>query len=352
MTASVAGRFSAVPRRQSTLASPDTAAVFESLGVAALRASVIHVDTMACESSWRITTSGEPDERSADTPSDSGFPTAMATIAYHNRNASNQTVKRRLDACRWGFAWRVGDKQVAVADVSYRSPHQEPSDADAALMRRLCNAGLQTTAKDAAHRSTLAEPSQAQAAELPAKPPAPRAVPDYVPGWLPARIALGFLLPVYLLAAGLLWAVQHRADMGSDAARLQARAHQTVQQRLGTTLAGGDYGEVQAELDNFAALKHFDSALVIGTRNRVVAMTGAPAGIRIGEVAAAESLAGSLALPLTGPAGELVGTVNLWGSAVAQSLNRAPWILGTLLVCLAVTVTAGWYVLFMRGKTR
>ena len=265
---------SSQPDFSSTLPFPpaseeDKAHVFGALGVEAVRASMVDVESMECESSWRITESGgQPED--TEHVADSGFPTAMATIVHLNHASGDDTVTRKLDARRWAFAWRIDDRHVAVAEASYRTPRSEQSDADTKLVRMICDTGIRSGRFEAADAVNERMPEAA--------PAAGRGVAATMAGLLPPgrkRLIAVVLLALYLVAAGVLYAIrQHTGELQAEAAQLQAQADSMMLQRLSGSLANGDYGEVQAELDEFSAARYFTGAVVTNARGRAVALAG------------------------------------------------------------------------------
>ncbi|HZF80446.1 MAG TPA: hypothetical protein VEZ89_11725, partial [Rubrivivax sp.] len=307
--------------------------VFGALGVEEVCASMVDTDSMTFESCWRITVHGGVMRVTPAQGPESSFPAAMATIVHLNHLPGEQIVTRKLDPCRWVFAWRIDDRRVAVAEANYREPRNEQTDADSSLMRLLCDSGMQTGQLETAeavndHSSTLppakrptgkathttgaahagptttstaprtaGAPAMAvmRTASIPVVPTAPnstvasrrRAKPDRawpandMPPAAPAASVWSYrmlVLAVFSVYAGIaaLVALSHRDStvLQAEAARLQARADATMRQRVDETLASGDYGEVQFELDRLAALKHFNGAAVTNARGRTVAVAG------------------------------------------------------------------------------
>jgi hypothetical protein len=149
------------------------------------------------------------------------------------------------------------------------------------------------------------------------------------------------VLSVYAGMA-ILVALSHRdsAALQAEAARLQARADATMRERVDDTLARGDYGEVQFELDRFSALKHFNGAAVTNARGRTVAVAGEVPNARMGSVLPPEVVATGRSMPLASTGGEAQLVVwDLERLQVRTPLASSTLVLG-LGVCAAATVAA------------
>jgi len=337
---------------------------FGPLGVEEVCASMVDTDSMTFESCWRITHRGGVIRVSPAQGPQGSFPAAMATIVHLNHLPGEQIVARKLDPCRWVFAWRIDERRVAVAEANYREPRNEQTDADGALMRLICDTGIRTgqleTAEAVNDHSTTLPPAQRpperaarvtsaphaepatptpaprtvgapamavmRTASIPVVPSAPQSTPasrqrarpdrpaaptNDIPPPAPAASVWShrmLALAVFSVYAGMaaLVALSHRDStvLQAEAARLQARADATMRQRVDETLASGDYGEVQFELDRLAALKHFNAAAVTNARGRTVAIAGEVPDVRMGNVLPPDVAATGRALPLPTVGGE------------------------------------------------
>ena len=145
-----------------------------------------------------------------------------------------------------------------------------------------------------------------------------------------------------LALAGILYALLHAsASLRLESAQLQAKADATMTQMVGKALAEGDYGEVQAELASFAALKYFESALVVNKRGRVIAATGPIHGIRMGDPLAAGVAGNARVVELNDNAGR-IGQLLVWHSAAQDETGAGgKWLAGTaMLVVVGAAATA------------
>ena len=120
----------------------DLALLFGAFGVQTLRASLVEVGSMHCTHAWHITEAGGMVEAPGDGDVDSAFASAMATIIHLNPAGTEQTLTRKLDPQCWAFAWPVDQHHVAVVEAHYRLTRSDQGDADAALVRHVCDAGM------------------------------------------------------------------------------------------------------------------------------------------------------------------------------------------------------------------
>ncbi len=105
---------------------------------------------------------------------------------------------------------------------------------------------------------------------------------------LPALLVLAAITAVLALLGAVFSvpALKEQAQSRADvAARWQQVASDALAQRLAITLSHGDYGEVQTELDLFAALGQFRTAVVTNERGQVIALLAAPLEVRVGSPA-------------------------------------------------------------------
>ena len=262
----------------------DMALMFSQIGVASLRASVVDMDSMAFQSAWSITERGEMGEDLLGRGLDSTFPAAMATIAQMGVAPPEQTVVRKLNPRHWAFAWRIDERLVAVAEARYRDQRDMMSPADTALVRLICDTGI---------RAGHTEGSRGRAQTADGSPDRPQlAWPEFgaaaPQGGLMARLGV-LMMAVSALAA--LWmallvvpkARDEALALQAELTRLHDMGNKSMLGTLATTLASGDYGEVQAALTGFGALGYFQGAVVTNSRQRVVAVVGAAPDARIGD---------------------------------------------------------------------
>ena len=316
------------------------------LGLQSLRATVVDMDTLAEEGRWLLL--GEPEadavpSGAAQLPPDSAFPTASVTAARLAASAIDETVVQRMSPRRWGLAWRVDDRRVVLAVAHFLEGRVVLEPADTALVRLVCDAGLQPGAVPQSQVSSSLGATDARGA-APSWPTVERRQPG-LRRWLAAP-ALGLLL-LGGMAAGwqALVAVPDLTAQelahASELARLRLMADRTVTRSTTVALASGDYGEVQVALSGFAALGYFEHAVVTNAQQRVVALVGSASGARIGDALSDEPGEGAHVLELmqgTDVVGRLVVYRPRAGADLAghSALQRLPWMATGGLVALAL----------------
>lgn len=330
--------------------------LFGTFGVQNLRATLVDLGSMRCTHAWHITEAGEMLEAASDHEPDRSLPAAMATIVKLSPAGPEQTQTRQLDPLCWAFAWPVEAQHVAVVEARYRIARSAYGDADVALVRQVCAAGVQAAlastegvAPGDATRLASSSVERAQtdgrrngaALHARALGVLPTAIAARSPGlsiW--PRIspyAVFAVLALGLLLAGILYALlQSATSLRTESALLQAKADATMKQMVGKTLDEGDYGEVQTELASFAALKYFESALVTNARGRVIAAAGPIQGIRMGDPLAAEVVGGARVIELNEKSSRH-GQLWLWES----SMRDAPGFLGRWTAAKALLIAFG-----------
>ena len=346
---------------------------FDALGVESMRASLIDLESMHCTHAWHVTEAGETIEDPSDSETDRSLPTAMATIVELTPAGMAQTQTRRLDPLSWAFAWLIEGRQVVVVEVLYRMARSDHSAADVARIRQFCDAGLReamTPAAGAALDLDLRSASSIGALALPddrsestmipahaSKPVAAASAihPRSARSWLgvPQPVVLT-VLALGLLLVGILWALlQSATSLRTESAHLQAKADATMKQRVGKALAEGDYGEVQAELAQFAALKYFDSALVTNARGRVIAAVGSVQGMRMGDPLAAGVAVGSRVIELNDTTGRK-GQLLVWEQTAlaATALGGTGLSRNALLIAAGTTAAAAAAALLWQRRQR
>ena len=309
------------PAASNALLPQEVALAFRREGLAAIHASSFDAEWMICESSWAITKDGSVQ----DSERDLDFAPAMVTIVRLDPLGARQTLTRQLAPQRWAFGWRVDEHRVVVAEARYRAAHGAPSDADVALVRRLCDGHVRSVSRTDAPNDEMAmlpgtasdrlPPSGVQGREAQERRPAVESATPATPAPRPGRKR--WLLPglcALAVAAGGLGYVQWQrsATLASEARRLQALSEATLAQSIAAALERGDYGELQSELDRFEALPYFDVAVVANARGRVVAKSEKARDVRIGEVLKPESVAGSRAIDLPGGSAQGPGRLYVW----------------------------------------
>ena len=339
--------------------SREVAELMEQLDVLAMRTSLIDLESMDCRSSWNIRFDDAQAEDSAERAHDSTFHNSMATIIHLNKVPAGQTLSRMLRPQRWAFAWRIDERCVAVTEACYRTPRAEQRAGDPELVRLICDAGI---------RAGIFESSEAmndRSTEIPRESERPAGGARTPPGGLeeipettgggasqPNRTGTGTgaryphgalaLLVGGLLSAALLMASHHNATAThAEAVRLQTQAENTMTQRLTNVLSNGDYGEVQAELDSFAALKYFDGGVVTNVRQRAVAIVGDFTGIRIGDPVPATVERSARVFDLGGAGSAAKGQLLTWGASGPRTVSytsQRTVLAGGLVVCMTAVV--------------
>ena len=364
----------------------EVAFAFGPLGVETVRTLTVDTESMAFESCWRITEKGGSIEAFPALDPEGGFPTAMATIVHLTHSPSEHIITRKVDPWRWVFAWRIDARRVAVAEANYRVPRSEQTEADGALMRLICDAGIRAgrlnTAEAVNDHSSLPAPvdigvADHACAESGASATAPTTAPSLAvmraggipfvrppadshrqeerrrpaadggstrpagPRWSHRMLGLAVLVVFVGMAALIGQAQRNSGALHAEASRLQVLSDTTMQQRVGDTLALGDYGEVQVELDRLSILKHFNGAVVTNSRGRAVAMAGEVRDVRMGDLVAAEVAATARPLPLAaaGSGAHLL----VWDVEQAQSsgsLASSSMLVLGLGVCVVAVIAA------------
>ena len=347
----------------------DLALLFGAFGVQTLRASLVEVGSMHCTHAWHITEAGGMVEAPGDGDVDSAFASAMATIIHLNPAGAEQTLTRKLDPQCWAFAWPVDEHHVAVVEAHYRLTRSDQGDADAALVRHVCDAGMRAASGAAAttdvdddndvRPSTSAvvrlvppagRPQNATIASVAAFPAILARVPDPAPqaatgrrlrlsAWLKDRQRVVYAaLALGLAAAAILFALlQHASALRKESARLQAQVDATMTQTVAKTLGEGDYGEVQAELAAFAALNYFERAVVTNARGRVIASVGPFQGVRMGDPLAPAVVASAHVIELDTRTGR-VGQLLVWGHPAPDAPGQSGLAIAAVLAALGAAV--------------
>ena len=357
------------------------ASALRPMGVAEVSACIIDTDDDRVEGCWTITEQGTAATDLPPPDAEHGPHAAMATIVKLNSEAPfDAIVTRQLDPCRWVLAWRVDLHRVGVAVARFHDPVDRLGEADTRLMRMICDTGMRSPDSEAGESGaedvdidllhsraraldtdgTIVAAVGAGALTAPSSSVAPSQV-SVSHGAAPRvrrppgvrstqrRAAFG-LLALYAVVAVSVAALDYHTDrVLVEFERVQSLADATLLQRLGDSLAAGDYGEVQAEVDKFEALDYFGAAVVVNARGLVVAKSGMARDVRMGDPVSTEAATGARQLDL-GAAGAPKGSlVLLWaanGATTAddQALADAQaWVpaLGVA-ICAAATAAVGW----------
>lgn len=325
----------------------DASRSMRQLGIRFLRAAVVEASSMAVQASWALNSGLEASDEPAEKAQDSVFPGAAAVVARLDGATPDQTVTHKLSPRRWAFVWRFDERMAIIAELHFAERRDEVAAADVEFVRLLCSAHI---------RANQAPASTAAAAEStgPVWPQVDRrrrTRPS--PGsWLSFGLSvLATLCCVWLAAVGLPHVTELSAQQEARAKQLGRIANDTLVQMLGNALSTGDYGEVQNELTQFAALGYFDLAVVTNARGRVVALTGTPEGVRVGDPPPAEFAAKVPPRPLsvgTERYGELYATVQ--APSTGGSTVSLRWLV--LLACAASAGAATFMALRLAHQLR
>ncbi len=334
----------------------DMALMFSQIGIMSLRASVVDMESMAFHPAWSISDRGEVAEDPMSRGLDSAFPAAMATIAQMGVSSPEHTVVRKLSPRHWAFAWRIDDHHVAVAEARYRDQRDMQTEADTALVRLICDNGIRAGQADGAagmgRHAQLGSGDPADAPQL-QWPGKDRRQRGGLAGISPLHLVLvlvSAMLALWLAAVAIPWARSDAVALQAELTRMHDMSNGSMTQILATTLATGDYGEVQAALSSFATLGYFQGAAVTNARQRIISMSGAVKDARMGDPVPAALLASASVVDLS-IGTERYGQLLTWGTSPPASSNQGFLVLlvSAVLVCLSTAVAA---VLLMRRQRR
>ena len=334
-----------LPDDESSTPVPDLARLFRPLGIQFIRVSVVDAPTLATEISWSISDAGEVNENASDRPLDSIFPGAAAGMAeLVAATDSDRTLTQRLSPGRWVFAWPLDARRAVVAEAQYRERHDEATDADIAVVRLICSAGLR---RDVSAPETGA-------------PPATTLVWPQVDRRARARLsrvsqAAAVLALLAAVSAGWLalyaapQTASRLAGASKQVAELRGRSDATLTNWLSAAMATGDYGEAQSELTQFRSMGYFESAVVVNPKGRVVALEGSIERMRIGAEPTAEYLAAARPLELAfGSVGQ--GQLLMMAPGTAPPVGTAGLHVFAWLACAASLATFALIALRLRHR--
>lgn len=260
----------------------DLTLMFRPLGVEACRAFAMDLESLECRAAWLISERGEVTDDSPERSLDSAFPGATSVIGQLVALDREETVVHKLGPRRWAFAWRVDRRSGVVAETRYRDVREPPSEIDAALIRLICDAGMRMGESSAAAPQEGHRELDWPAPEAPPSTP-PAAQPASSSIWLGAALlAIIGLLSLWIGLVTIPQARDSAAALQAQVAQLRTMSEQTMQRNLVTTLAGGDYGEVQEVLTGYATLGYFHGAIVTNPRHKVVSLAGQAPGLTVG----------------------------------------------------------------------
>lgn len=323
----------------------DIARSFHQLGVAAFRASIVDIDSLAFQAAWTISEHGEVADSPVDPPLDQSFPAATAAISLLAEAPDDQTLVHRLSPRRWGLAWRLDDQRVVLAEVRFHERRDAVSEADKALLRLVCGTAMQPQgggSLDATPPDGLVWPRPGTSAQAP------------TPGlaWLGLGLmVIGALLATWLAVAIVPELRRNAAARETQYTQLRALLDKTLVRGVATALATGDYGDVQTALGSFAALGYFDSAAVLNPRQRVVALSGATDPLRIGDEVPPQVRGSAQVIELVLGA-ERLGQLLILPAPAAPAAGGLPRHLEPLLGGAALAAVAGALVSLLAWRRR
>ncbi|NUZ04761.1 hypothetical protein [Piscinibacter koreensis] len=338
------------------------------LGIKTLQVSLIDLAARTCDKRWNINELGKSALVADDGSFDPSLPTVMGSIAQLEHTPATGILSRQLGPRLWAFAWRVDAHRVVVTEAYFRLAHAGLPESDARLLRSICNGGLQ-----------LPVPTDTAPGDLPAAPAniagsgaaqrtrptpldplavAPASAAADTPNRRRTPLRIGMLVLVVLcLAAAAIFGTALRGLHASEreVLRLRGQADAVMSMRLGEVLRGGDYGEVQAELEAFAALKYFERAIVTNAQHRVIAVVGPIEGVRIGNGVPGGVVGGARVLALTG-AGQTSGPeLMVWDAEAARGngwVSQRTGLIGGLVLSVVAAAAALWMLLRHRRSDR
>jgi hypothetical protein len=254
----------------------DTRQVFQQMGLQTLRVSLLQRGSLDALSSCLVGERGEVQSADVHRHVDSVFPGGAAHLEELLNRLDSFTSVRKLSPRHWLLAWRLQDGHSVVADAKFLDKRDVLSDADATIIRLVCNTSFGRLGEDLGAGGTAASSTQVW-------PHVDRrkAAAAARPAWL----SLALLSLVALCSAWLLFFSLPQAQRSAQAqqAEFSRLRDGTLTRGLSATLATGDYGEVQLALQNYLDLGQFQSAVVSNDKQRLIAIAGNVKNQRIGE---------------------------------------------------------------------
>lgn len=347
-------------------ANGDVELAFGPNGLESVRAWVVNTTSMQCDTVWHITEAGQWPETCIGGEIDGGCSTAMATIVHLTHSSGEGTVARQIDALRWVYAWRVDDEHVAVAEATYNVPHPERTGPDIELMRTVCEgfvcgpevAGRPRFAATPSKPAMATSPGGVDGATTPCLAPFTATVPESAFSSLSAdrpprqsaleqpvyRAAVVALMALYAVVALVLYlSHRHASALYGEALLFQSRAEIGMLAQLSDRLSGGDYGEVQSELQSFATRQHFKAAAVSNARGRVVAIVGDVPDVKIGDMPSELLAKTARVSALITPGTVLQGQLYTWGAPVLAASSGGTYTAAGVVICILFTGITLWW---------
>lgn len=312
----------------------DAARVFHELGLQAMRAAVVDLDSAAVRRVWGMSDGSSDAGLHTDVPWDTPFSGTTDLLQQLAANPTEFTVEQRLSPRHWCFAWRLDGERAMLAEVHYHDARAIVGMIDTAMVRVLCDVGV--------------------LAGLPAGAPLPLDDPKdgHAPGAQgPRRRGPGMARMASLALAGgsvllAAWmAFVALPELSAQSTRQQMVVDQAVAQSLALPLASGNFGEVQQALNSAQRQGFFSSAAVTNDANRAVSLAGAGERWRIGDVAPV--VAAGRKLELT-QGGQRFGTLWLLGGIMQDS--DPSWTAMRQAAIALAAAAAGLVLLLLRGK--
>ena len=229
------------------------------------------------------------------------------------------------------------------------------SPTDTALVRLICDTGIR--ARQTEGDSPRARPMPASAARDHPHLQWPEVDRRQAP-----QVALSTRAGVLLMALSAmlaLWLTVFVAPRARDEAlalqtevqRLQTMGSKSMLSTLAASLATGDYGELQATLANYGALGYFETAVITNARQRVVAVVGSVADVRIGDGIPPALAKGSEAQELS-LGNERYGQLLMAGASMPKVVTGASRLVSIAAALAGITALCGVLLLVLRRGLR
>lgn len=305
------------------------------LGLASLRAAVLEIDTQACLGAWSVHGPADAERAVLARPLEQALPGATEALVRLVANPGHQTTVQRLSPRRWLLAWSLSSDRVMVAQATYQDGRSALQPQDQALLRSLCDAGMQAEMARQRLSDLLPRPNR----RSPSWPQIERRR-DWHPHWQAwpslVLVCVSALLAAWLAVVSVPQLRAHAQAVAAQQALWQRMADAHFTRSVAAALASGDYEEVQTVLAGFMTQGYLEQAVVTNARQQVVALVGPVQGVRVGEaLPAAWSGAGQATELRLGaePFGRLAYTSRqaAQAGAVNEHLQPLQWLAGLAL---------------------
>ena len=270
-------------------------------------------------------------------------------LAIEHSALTDRHFKMNNDATLLDIFKALPGERVVFADTKPSAAMLAQALADAATTNERGR-----RANSVAEMSCAAGRAEGVAIAASASATMPMALAGHPPGtaswWGSSRRVVLAVLVLGLVVAGILLPLrQSSTSMRMELAQVQAQTDATMTQVVGNALAEGDYGEVQAELASFEALKYFESALVTNKRGRVIAAAGPIRGVRMGDPLTAVAARNARVIELNGSAGHH-GQLLVWEWAARNGPGFGDSWMSTTAMLISFGATAVATVLLLQRR--